>query len=104
MFHYVRAKAIQIVGALNLLKPFTVSQRERARESASQRTRERARESQRELERARESQRENQRERGPQRATETLARMDWGNFLGKNLLDFRGSKPLPGWFGALFQI
>ena len=34
----------------------------------------------------------------------TLARMVWGNFFGKNLLDFGGgSGPLPGWFGALFQ-
>ena len=28
--------------------------------------------------------------------------MVWGNFFGKNLLDFGGSVPLPGWFGALF--
>ena len=33
----------------------------------------------------------------------TLARMVWGNFFGKNLLDFGGSRPLPGWFGALFS-
>ena len=41
----------------------------------------------------------------------TLARMVWGTFLEKNfprsnghLLDFGGgSKPLPGWFGALIQ-
>ena len=30
------------------------------------------------------------------------ARMGWGNFFGKNLLDFGGSRPLPEWFGALF--
>ena len=36
--------------------------------------------------------------------------MVWGTFLEKNfpssnghLLDFGGSKPLPGWFGALIQ-
>ena len=28
--------------------------------------------------------------------------MVWGNFFGKNLLDFGVSRPLPGWFGALF--
>ena len=32
----------------------------------------------------------------------TLARMVWGNFFGKNLLDFGGSRPSPGWVGALF--
>ena len=32
----------------------------------------------------------------------TLARMVWGNFFGKNLLDFGGSRPLSGWFGVLF--
>ena len=26
--------------------------------------------------------------------------MVWGNFFGKNLLDFGRSRPLPGWFGA----
>ena len=42
------------------------------------------------------------------RGVEMLAPMVWGTFLGKNcpssnghLLDFWGSKPLPGWFGAL---
>ena len=29
--------------------------------------------------------------------------MVWGNFFGKNLLDLGGSRPLPGWFGALFR-
>ena len=33
----------------------------------------------------------------------TLARMVWGNFFGKNLLDFGESWPLPGWFGALLS-
>ena len=33
----------------------------------------------------------------------TLARMVLGSFFGKNLLDFRGSRPLPGGFGALFS-
>ena len=41
---------------------------------------------------------------------EKPARMVWGTYFEKNcptskghLLDFRGSEPLPGWFGALMQ-
>ena len=41
--------------------------------------------------------------RGAGAGVSTLARLVWGNFFGRDLLDFLGgSRPLPGWFGALF--